>query len=282
VKLGHAHQLLAGARGYTSLASMQAAGEPVDLGTSMHWIVDVPQLQERAAALDLTLDPQVFVQALSSASHTCGGPKIHATDSEMAEEFNEAVQIAALDDCGVAGQMADTNCTGPWEAFLELSNSSIDSPAQIGDEFVLDYAGTVRGEPDLERPHSGDTVNVSAQLRFPMVGKRLFVGPPAISIFGALDDSYYDDDENDDDASLPLLSELEAIAMELNVPVVDHEQLDGAEIEVHMTHADVHVGYLIDIQHCEPSPVVDRLRKEHPCQQIWVFGNTFERIRRSA
>lgn len=278
LKLGHTHQLLASARSYTSLAVLQASNEPVELDPSMHWIVDIPQLQERVLSLDLTIDPKVFVQSLISASRACGGPKVYASDTEMADEFTEAVQDAALDDAGVDGQMADTNCTGPWDAFFEINNSSIDMPADIGNDLVIDYVGHVTGKPDDNRPYSGETVNVTAQLRFSKVGKRLFVGPTEIEVFGAsLDDEYYAEDKA---KSLPSLSQLEAIAVELNVAIEDHQQLDGADIEVHTTNADVHVGYLIDIHDCASSPIIDGLREAHPTEQIWVLGNAFDRISR--
>lgn len=278
IGLGHTHQLLAAALGYTSLAVLQASNEPNNLTPSMHWIVDVDQLKERASSLASTFDVGVFIYSLAQASFECHGPKIQSSDDEMAEEFIVEAQDEALDNSGVASKMANTNCTGPWDAYLEFSGSSINAAAQVGDQFEIDYEGQVQGEQDPDRMYFGHQVNVTIQLRFEMAGKRLFNGPPKIEVMGAvLDDEYFSDD---DAPSPPSLSELEAIAMELNIPLEKSELFEGADIEPHTTSAGVHVGYLVNIQDCSSSPLIERLREEHPSLQIWVLGTAFERINR--
>jgi hypothetical protein len=278
VKLGHTHQLLAAALGYTSLAVLQVSNEPDELDPSMHWIVDVPQLKDRAASLEVSIDAIAFVHLLAQASRECGGPQIHASDDDLAEDFVIDAQEAAVDDSDVASEMANTNCTGPWETYLEFAGSSIDTPAEIGALLKIDYQGHVQGEQDPDRLYNGHSVNVAVQLRFGIVGKRLVLSPPKIEVVGAeLDYGYYD---RDDDAPLPPLSQLEAIAIELGIPVDEHEKLEGAEVIVDTTSAGVPNGYLVEIKYCQASPLIDRLRKDHPMQQIWVLGTTFERINR--
>jgi hypothetical protein len=278
LSLGHTHQLLAAARGYTSLAILQSANEPDELDRQMHWIIDLPQVHERAASLGLTIDTEVFVSSLAQASRDCSGLQIHSSDADMAEEFIEAAKEITYDDSWVAGEMANTNCTGPWETQLEFSGSSIDTPAKVGEFFQIDYEGQVEGDPDLERPYSGHSVDVSLKASFRIIGRRLFAGPPKIEILGAsLDDGYYGEDATEIPKSW---SQLEAIAIELEIPVDAHEQLEGAEIDVHTTSADNAVGYLVNIKNCAASPIIDRLRHEHPTQQIWVLGSTFDQINR--
>lgn len=279
VSLGHTHQLLAAVRGYTSLAVLQASNEPVSLDQSMHWIVDVPQLRERAASLAVTINADLFIQLLIQTSHDFeDGPHIHASDADLAEHFVMDAQEAALDDSDVASEMANTNCTGPWQEHLEFAGSSFDTPAKVDTLFKIEYEGHVQGEQDRDRPYSGHSVDVSVELRFIIVGKRLFAGPPDIEVVAAsLDHGYYDED---DGVPPGALSELEAIAIELGVPVEQQDQLEGAEIVGDTTSAGVPNGYLIDIQYCASSPLIDQLRTTYPTQQIWVLGNTLERINR--
>lgn len=279
ISLGHTHQLLAATRGYTSLAVLQASNEPVDLDQSMHWIVDVPQLRERAVSLAVTINTDVFTQSLVQTSQDfADGPHIHASDADLAEHFVMDAQEVALDDSDVASEMANTNCVGPWEEHLEFSGSSFDRPAEADTLFRIDYEGHVQGEQDRDRPYSGHSVNVAVELRFRIEGKRLFAGPPDIEVVGAsLDHGYYDED---DGAPSTTLTELEAIAIELGIPVEQQDQLDGAEIVGDTTSAGVPNGYLIDIQYCASSPLIDQLRTTYPTQQIWVLGNTLERVNR--
>lgn len=244
----------------------------------MHWIIDRPQMIERAASLGLTIDADVFISSLAQASHDCSGSQIHSSDADMADEFIEDAKQITYDDSSVASQMADTNCTGPWETHLDFSGSSIDTPAKVGEFFEIDYEGHVDGDQDLDRPYSGHSVDVSLKASFRIIGRRLFTGPPKIKVNGAsLDDGYY----GVDDVEIPTSwTQLEAIAIELGIPVEAHEQLEGAEIDVHTTSAGIENGFLINIENCTASPIIDRLRDEHPTQQIWVLGTAFDQITR--
>jgi hypothetical protein len=274
LSLGHTHQLLAAARGYTSLAALQASNEPERLDDATYWLVDVAQVEERAASLAVTIETTAFVRSLSTASRDGDGPRVVSED-ELADEFVVAVQDAAIDDEDVATEMANTNSAGPWEAYMEFAGSSIDSPAGFGAFLQLDYAGTVTGDADTDLPYSGHVVRATGQVFLKRIGKRLVVGPPKITIDGAtLDDGY---DCEDDDVA-PTMGRLEAIAIELRVPVEDLDHLDGAEIEPATTAADVSNGYWINIEDCASSPIIDRLRERYPTQRIWVLGNSFEQI----
>lgn len=245
----------------------------------MHWIVDVPQLRERAVSLAVTINADVFAQSLVQTSQDfADGPHIYASDADLAEHFVMEAQEAALDDADVANEMANTNCTGPWEEHLEFAGSSFDTPAEVDTVFKIDYEGYVQGEQDRDRPYSGHSVNVAVELRFSIVGKRLFAGPPDIEVIGAsLDYGYY---EEDDGMPSRALSELEAIAIELGVSVEQQDELEGAEVDGDTTSAGVPNGYLIDIKYCASSPLIDKLRATYPTQQIWVLGNTLARINR--
>lgn len=275
--LGHTHQLLAAGRGYNSLAALQASDELEDLDRSMHWLVDVPKLEERAISLGITLHTETFIKSLARASRECSGPHIHASDANLADAFVVEVQEAAVHDSAVAQEMANTNCTGPSEAYLEFTGSSIGANIGADSTIEIGFEGEVQGEQDLDRPYSGHSVRVTVVLRLQAIGRRLFVGPPEIQILDSiLDQGYYGEDFDETPSTF---SQLEAIAIELGIPVEEHEQLEGAEVDGHTTRADVAIGYLINIAHCASSPLINRLRQKYPTQQIWVLGNTLEHAR---
>lgn len=275
IVLGHAFQLVAAALGYPSSGVLQASDEPENLTDSMHWIVDVAQLRQRAGSLGVSIDFEAFLQALAMASHDHGGPRIHTSDADLEQEFLQAAQEEALNDHDVAAQMADTNTTGPWEANLEFADAT-PLPLKIGDVFTINYEGQVQGEVDLDRPYNGHAANVTVQVSLTVVGKRLVIGPPKVEVVGAaLDDGFYGMDEDD---SAPPLGRLEAIAMELDVPIDERDQLEGAEVTEATTSTGVSNGYLVNIAYCTSSPVVNQLRAKHPSREIWVAGYAIERI----
>lgn len=275
IVLGHAFQLVAAAFGYPSSGVLQASGEPETLTDSMHWIVDLAQIRQRAASLDVTVDIDAFLQAMAGASRQLGGPRIHTSDGDLEQEFLEAAIEKAIDDDDVSGQMANTNTNGPWEANLEFSDAT-PLPLRIGDVFSISYEGQVQGEPDHNRPYSGHAANVSVQVSLTAIGRRLVLGPPQVEVMGAeLDAGYFGMDEN---GSGSPLGRLEAFAIELGVPLEESEQLEGAEATGDTTSAGAPNGYLVNIAYCESSPVVDRLRAEYPSQEIWVQGHALERI----
>jgi hypothetical protein len=275
IVLGHAFQLVAAAFGYPSSGVLQASGEPENLTDSMHLMVDLAQMRQRAASLGVAVDVDAFLQAMAGASRQLGGPRIHRSDGDLEQEFLEAATEKALDDDDVSVQMADTNTTGPWDANLEFSDAT-PLPLRIGDVFSISYEGQVQGEQDHDRPYSGHAANVSVQVSLTAIGRRLVIGPPKVEVMGAeLDEGYYG---MDDDGTGPPLGRLEAFAMELGVPFEEREQLEGAEATGDTTSAGAPNGYLVNIAHCESSPVVDRLRAEYPAQEIWVEGHALERI----
>lgn len=275
IVLGHAFQLVAAAFGYPSSGVLQASSEPETLTDSMHWIVDLAQLRQRATSLGVAVDLNAFLHAIAGASRQLGGPRIHTSDDDLEQEFLEAAIEKALDDDDVSGQMANTNTTGPWEANLEFSDAT-PLPLRIGDVFSISYEGQIQGEPDQDRPYSGHAANVSVQVLLTAVGRRLVIGPPQVEVMGAeLDAGYYG---MDDDGSGPPLGRLEAFAMELGVPFEEREQLEGADATPDTTSAGAPNGYLVNIAYCASSPVVDRLRAKYPSNEIWVQGHAIERI----
>lgn len=274
--LGHTSQLVAAALGYRSMAVLQASNEPVNLTLSMLCLVDVEQFNERARSLDVTIEPDLFFAALATASREQSGPRLFKTDDDLAEHFIEIAQQEALDDPDVARLMADTNTTGPWEVHLDFAGAS-SFPLKVGEVFSLNYEGNVQGEMDVDRPYSGHQVNVSVQVLLTGIGARLISGPPKVAVVSAeLDDGYFGMDGEDE----PRYGRLEAIALELGVPVADLDQLDGAEVTQRTSSSDTPNGHLINIEACESSPVIDQLREKHPSQEIYVLGPYLDQISR--
>lgn len=274
VTLGHGFQLIAAALGYTSLAVRQKTEEPDDLTSSMHWIVDLDQLQERANSLGITIDTEVFLEALVQTCRDCSGPRVHRSVDDLEDEFIEAAGDEALEDGDVGIQMADTNTTGEWRVYLDPAGTA-SPPFKIGDALELEYEGTVEGENDPDRPFSGDTVNVKVQVLLNCVGIRLLAGPPRIEVLSAELD-FGDDGAGEDEQETPSYGFLEAVALELNVSVTEREKLAGVEVTPRTTSGGAPIGYLINIRDCEPSDVIDRLRAKHGSQEISVWGSSLE------
>jgi len=277
VSLGHGFQLVAAALGYPSLEVRQATDERDELTSAMHWIVDVDQLKERARSLRITIDTDVFLEALAKACRECTGPRVHGSVDDLEEEFINAARQEAEDDDDVGIQMADTNTTGPWEANLDPAGAT-SPPFRIGDAFELGYEGTVKGDNDPDRPFSGDTVNVTVQVLLTCAGRRLIVGPPRIEVLSAELD-FGDDGADEEEHEAPSYGFLEAIAMELDVPVTEREKFAGAEVTQRTTSSGAQNGYLINIRYCESSDVIDRLRAKHGSQEIPVWGASLDLVR---
>lgn len=190
IRLGHTHQLLAAALGHKSLAAQQASGEPFEMDSSMYWIVDGAQLRQRASQLEQSLDADVFTACLATMSRLLGGPKICGSLEELQDDVTEAVQNAAADDDEVGSRMAETNCTGPFMAYMQVASSLSEPLPPSGNIIVIDYEGTVDGDQDTERPFSGDSVDVKAQARLQLLGRRLTGQPEVEIIQAALDWSW--------------------------------------------------------------------------------------------
>lgn len=273
--LGKTQQLLAAAFGYNSLAALQAAQEPDELNSSMKLLFDEEQFGRRAAKLNLAMDIGIFLSSLTVVSRKARGPQICASLDDLADDVCELVQEAASEDDQVGIQMADTNCAGAFTATMETASVPAGPLPPAGQAIVLEFSGTVEGDGDQDRPFSGDTVNVRAEARLPLIGRRLF-GEPEISIVDANLDWSWAIDENSDDE--PTYTKAQALAIELQISHKDAQSIEDAEITGHTTMSDTPNGYLVNLSHCERSEVVDRLVDRHGSLDVWVLGTSFDHM----
>jgi hypothetical protein len=97
--LGHAHQLLASAFGYRSLAAFQASTEePTFFQNGVHLILDLPALHERGASLDLSADdckkiPSLLGVAFANTMRWAG---IHPSEIEFFDFLHTRLQDIVL------------------------------------------------------------------------------------------------------------------------------------------------------------------------------------------
>lgn len=200
-------------------------------------------------------------------------------------EFEEAIGItaqdAAADDDKVGSRMAETNCTGPFIPYLEPSEPLEEPLPNSSDEMSLQYEGNVQGDHDNERPFSGDSIDVTVEVRLTMLGRRL-TGAPVFEILDAqvnwswaVGGSTITEDQ---DEFSPQLSRAEALASELGIPLQEAEELDDAEILPHETNAGAHIGYLVDVSNCGRRDLARKLIKRHGSSQIFVMGTSFDYI----
>lgn len=274
LSLGHTHQLLAAACGYQSYAAWQKAkDEPDTFDPSMHWLVDRNQILSRAGTLALTFDVDQFIGALDMASRELRGATVHASAVTLHEQFVVEAQQAAEEDDAVGNQMADTNCYGPFEACLEATTVLPDVLPSISEALRLEFVGKVQGDSDPERGFSGDSVNVTVEVRLIMRGRRLAGGMPVMRVLeAALDWSWAGSDEDD----APRLSFSEALGFELNITDEDAQALQDAQILPHEASSGDDVGAIIDLTHCARQDVARRVAMAHGGMQIVVLGGSFD------
>lgn len=278
IKLGHTHQLIAAALGHNSLAAQQASGEPSEMDSSMYWLVDAEHVCARASMLGQVMNVGVFTNCLAATSRLVGGPQVYGSLEQLQDDLSVVVQDAAADDDEVGSRMAETNCTGPFMAYMEVASPLAEPLPPPGDVIVIDYEGTVDGDQDTDRPFSGDSVDVKAQVRLLLLGRRL-TGQPEVEILeAALDWSWAVGDEADEADRAPTYSRAEALSVELGISLDDAAFVEDAEIISDTTSAGVPNGYLVDLTNCPPSAVVDQLVQQHGSAQIWVLGVAFDHL----
>lgn len=279
ISLGHTHQLLAGALGYKSLASLQAADdEPETFEPVLYWIVHTEQLKSRADSLALSIDIAGFVGNLAAVARDLHGTEVYSTLAELEETIGIEAQDVAADDDKVGTQMAQTNCTGPFISYLEPSQPLTEGLPSSSEEILLQFEGNVQGDHDEDRPFSGDAVDVKVEARLPMLGRRLS-GAPSFEVTEAKLDWSWAAGSSPDDEDEPRFSRAEALARELDISLHEAEALDDAEIHPHETSAGAHIGYLVDVRNCARQDLARKLAKRHGNTQIFVMGTSFDYIR---
>lgn len=201
ISLSHAQQLVAAAMGHGTLAAYQASGDAQALAGAAHVVVDDALLRERAENLGHPGDavPATVVEMLGAMLPGT----VHQHTEAFADCLRDFADSSTLNDGEVGSQTAMTNHNGVSEVYMPLD---LPDDLDTGEEEFLEVEidGQVTMELDLDRPYSGQQVDVEARLTVDRLGARLF-GRPDLDITKARLRGWADDDEPDGE-----LQELEA------------------------------------------------------------------------
>ena len=175
---GHTQQLIAGALGHASLASLQAAGDADQLPEAHHVIVDVLLLEDRAAELGVQDSAKVIdavIQAFESHREAGGRLEgVHRRSDKFVEAVQNRMNYRVVHGEVLASEMAMTN-GGLDEIYLPLElweTFDVDDEDSIEEEVVGHV--TVEKDPPGDRAYSGHHIDVEVTVRVERLGRRLF------------------------------------------------------------------------------------------------------------
>lgn len=283
VSLGHAHQLVAAALGYRTLASYQAAkaagNEPPSFDDVCHVILDDDLLCGRARELG-TLIPAVRLRQLLEAAFSDRLPsaRLHSGYGSLEHFLRDRVDQAVLDDDAVSSAMANANYDGIDEIYFDF-DAELDEVV-IGDQLVVELDGHVGLGIDLDRPYVGDKVSVEGTLTIERLGLHCFGASEIVVTKAALDYGWSDPDPNDGESDPPVRSLTEAYAELLgleqhevgNLVDVEPQPLDGSS-------GEMVYSLLLDFEGHATPDIAARILAQHGSLRFEVLPGFFENVR---
>lgn len=283
MSLGHAHQLVAAALGYKTLASYQAAlangGEPTDQDLVRHVILDYDLLGRRALELGISIQPPRLHQLLKAAfSERLPCAQLHDTYCKLEDVLRDRVDQDVLDNGRVNSAMADANYDGIDEVYFDFEVALEESA--IGDPLVVDLDGHVDLGIDTERPYAGHRVNVEGTLTLERLGLCCF-GEPKVEVTNAvLDYRWSDPDTDDAEDGLPVCSLTQAYAELLGLESQEVGSLVDVEPQVlDGNNGEMVYGYLLNFEgHASPE-IAAKILARQGALQIEVGPDFFENVR---
>lgn len=283
VSLGHAHQLVAAAIGYKTLASYQAAqaagSEPAALNHVSHVIPDYNLLGIRALELGISIQPTRLHQLLAAAfSERLPGVQLHSSYESFEDVLRSRVDQVVLDDGAVNSAMANANSDGIDEVYFDFEIEF--GEAVVGEPLVVDLDGHVGLGIDTERPYAGHKVNVEGTLTVERLGLRCF-GEPEVDITkAALDYGWSDPDPDDMEDGPPARSLAEAYAELLGLEPHEVENLVDIEPQaLNGSSGEMVYSLLLDFEgHASPD-IAAKILARHGSLQIEVWPGFFENVR---
>ncbi len=275
--LGHAHQLLATAFGYRSLAAFQAStSEPPSLPGGAHLILDLSALQERATALGLdtvaiAAIPQLLGTTFAS-TYTWGG--IHLSDMGFFDYLYDQLQSFVLNDDKVIRYTADIYSDGLEEVYIPFE-FEISMLPEVGDILEIPVSGHVAMRPDQDRPYRGKQVDLNAIITMERLGRRL-VGDIGMRIKQAqphLSDQALEVFNGDRLSATHAHAYADLLGMDLSLI----EQLDNIDIDENTGNSgDGSYGYFLEFEGAGPDDIVNMIRTKHGRTLFQVGPNFFD------
>lgn len=283
VSLGHAHQLVAAALGYKTLASYQAAqaagNEPAALDLVCHVVVDYDLLRTRALELSLAIQPVRLDHLLQAAfSERLPGAQLHGSYGDMEDVLRTWVDNVVLQDDAVNSAMANANFDGVDEVYFDFEVGL--EEAAVGGPLVVALNGHVNLGIDTERPYAGHKINVDGTLTLDRFGLRCFGDAEVDVAKAALDYGWYDHGPDKEADGPPVRSMTQAYAELLGLEPqevghlvdVEPQALDGSSSELVYS-------YLLDFKDYASPDVVRKIVAQHGTLKFEVAPDFFENVR---
>lgn len=221
LKLGQAQQLLAASLGYASLAAYKVSKETI-IGPG-YFVLDLEMIERRQHDLGYASNSQSssIVQAMMEAirdQFKLVGLQLAFDGEDLFDLVRSQVEGEIASSEEFANAQAITNTAGLPEFQLEFEPRSTLKEDQV--EWVVQVEGSCGLEQDQDRPYCGDELDISAELFFQKIGRRLLRPPTVNEITADVQGDYPDQDFPDSDtlAIEPIFSEAEF-----------NEKIDAAE-----------------------------------------------------
>jgi len=216
VQRSHLTEVVAALLGYRTLAALTAdeadATREYHLDDAEIYVLNVPLGTGRGIELGLQNGP-VVVQACTAALKA-GGDQVGVYES-VADFYDsharEALAQAVADSDDVAGAMAESNASFPYEPQMDEACPTTADLWAARDKWTIEAAGDLTGEydPEGDRMFNGDTLNCRGWLAYRKAGRAGLVFVESGGTSGA-DDSWRDQDYEDEMAYRKSLEEGQA------------------------------------------------------------------------
>jgi hypothetical protein len=191
VKLGHAQQMVAAVLSYNSLAAYQASvasgEERQALNGAAHVLLDEELVELRSKDLGLPFGVEALMPVIrKSVAEAFPDARLHRSESSIEDAVRERLEEVVENDSDVISAMTMTNNDGIAEVYLPFEVSLSDIPLP-GDVYQVDVEGHVMMELDIERPFSGQKVNVQAYVMLERLGRNVLSKPEYVVTQAGLD-----------------------------------------------------------------------------------------------
>lgn len=212
----HLTEVVAALLGYRTHAALTAdeadATREYHLDDAEIYVLNVPLGTGRGIELGLQ-NSLVVVQACTAALKA-GGDQVGVYES-VADFYDsharEALAQAIADSDDVAGAMAESNASFPYEPEMDEACPTTADLWAARDEWTIEAAGDLTGEydPEGDRMFNGDALNCGGWLAYRKAGRAGLVFVESGGAGGA-DDSWRDQDYEDEIAYRKSLEEAQA------------------------------------------------------------------------
>jgi|GEM_PF-917288 len=273
LKASHARELVAAFFGYKSHAALIAEKDyPLDkLDEAYIFIPDIPLIEARRAKLaglpDDLMPPKVLAETLSSYLTSEGYCGANVWLYDTLEGYIAEVLLVACQpmiDDQLSGTMAETNAgffDAPYYEDVEIQDN--------GDELVASVKAQYKGQPLVDKPFCGDTIDMTVRVILPrLAGKRGF-WDFELDAGGMANDDWVDPELK---YGSPIQSNL---AEELGISDQELELLDF-EVQENSSNDDLVYDFILIFHENNPPEIMEKIKGISGDLTIRVSANAFD------